>query len=1104
MPIKIHSILGTALLSLSVLAQPVITAPQDYATVSTLSNRLLGYNASSESTSWQTFQTASTANRLELAAAYSENSLPVTLSWTGTSGNCTVTVKRANDNITVFTATTSGTSVDFPAAEIGRNYIWTVQNGGSTSTGHFYTARQFPRIINSSLGIANARDIGGRTGLNGKVVRQGMIFRSREWDWVNDDGTLDDYPKTFWRDTIGIKLDIDLRAHDYVAANHNASAMPGFGVDRSPIDYMTIPRYHSEDENGAGPFPGSFDNKAYKTSGVSTQFSATQKRKAVYNVFRKFANSANYPIIYHCSHGKDRTGALGFLLGGLLGVSREELTRDFFYSWCYKEAWTIGSSEIDTTAYTPINAFTGSTLADKCAEYIKACYVTAGSTSAQAEADIETYRGLMLEDPESAAVKPGDEPTTDGDNDGFTYIDYYFRRDNGGGTWGSSTGYWYRNLNDSSKYAGGTSPDDYANCYFFWPTTSHPYSAPVCGEHKAGKVVFCGTYAANEKACGPCTFKPHFTSTGHTSGDRTVIEHRAGIADVDNIDIYLDSPYNGNAAVEIWSDSELRVADFVAKTPEQTFLRFPENDCANARFTAQLSTYTGDNALTPCTLGWFSGGRSGTTQYIQVNNAQMKFTAAGRTSGVAGSLVLEFVLGNVITTSTAAMLQITGTLEINTGSSITVDANGKGAGTYKLIAAGTLTDNAGLTSHYTVKNCATGYTGSLVRNGDSVNLVISTESPPDPGPEPPSRIDGNRTWTGEAGDGFWETDGNWSPEGAPLISENVFILADGESVGFNCAATPAAPSSGMKAYTLTAKNGGYIYTSDGKFLANSDHVTFAFNAKGGSISLGATGNDLTKGVLKAVVTDSGSIKINSIGTPSAGSVITNINGALKTNWNIPFTANVTSYIAGTNSYFRPSNGGANIAAGHHMTIAADPARPSDFAYFQCSGTGNNAKMTIGSGFSPIVDVSAFARVNGVYTNTFVSFAKDSSSAMKVPVATVIGDGAANCSVEFIKQSGTLMYMVITSNNVRLDPPVIGCSGGTALEIADGALRVRITNAVRGGHYGYKKAASLVGVDWDIIETVDIGYTHTAVTGDAILSIPLEANEPTCFFKIIVW
>ena len=50
---------------------------------------------------------------------------------------------------------------------------------------------------------------------------------------------------------------------------------------------------------------------------------------ATVNALRTFADESNYPIYFHCSYGRDRTGTMAFLLLGLLGVERIDIQKDF-------------------------------------------------------------------------------------------------------------------------------------------------------------------------------------------------------------------------------------------------------------------------------------------------------------------------------------------------------------------------------------------------------------------------------------------------------------------------------------------------------------------------------------------------------------------------------------------------------------------------------------------------------------------------------------------------------------------------------------------------------------------------------------------------------
>jgi len=45
--------------------------------------------------------------------------------------------------------------------------------------------------------------------------------------------------------------------------------------------------------------------------------------------FRVFCDEKNYPVLFHCIAGADRTGSLAYVLNGALGVSKQELETDW-------------------------------------------------------------------------------------------------------------------------------------------------------------------------------------------------------------------------------------------------------------------------------------------------------------------------------------------------------------------------------------------------------------------------------------------------------------------------------------------------------------------------------------------------------------------------------------------------------------------------------------------------------------------------------------------------------------------------------------------------------------------------------------------------------
>ena len=54
----------------------------------------------------------------------------------------------------------------------------------------------------------------------------------------------------------------------------------------------------------------------------------TRKKRFIKEI-RVFADPDNYPIIFHCTYGRDRTGTLAFIINGLLGVDKKDLFRDY-------------------------------------------------------------------------------------------------------------------------------------------------------------------------------------------------------------------------------------------------------------------------------------------------------------------------------------------------------------------------------------------------------------------------------------------------------------------------------------------------------------------------------------------------------------------------------------------------------------------------------------------------------------------------------------------------------------------------------------------------------------------------------------------------------
>ena len=153
-------------------------------------------------------------------------------------------------------------------------------------------------------GVHNMRDLGGWTAKNGIKVPYGKVYRGGELAGITDKGA-----ETFLG-TLGIKTEIDLRRDDGTQVIDDPRlSFKNIGI----WDYQRIiPDYTIFDDDNGNPLDSDPDSLP-----------------AIKQIFELLANPNNYPFYFHCHAGADRTGTICYLISGLLGVSYEDLTKDF-------------------------------------------------------------------------------------------------------------------------------------------------------------------------------------------------------------------------------------------------------------------------------------------------------------------------------------------------------------------------------------------------------------------------------------------------------------------------------------------------------------------------------------------------------------------------------------------------------------------------------------------------------------------------------------------------------------------------------------------------------------------------------------------------------
>ncbi len=248
---------------------------------------------------------------------------------------------------------------------VGAVYEWHVtaelSDGSRSVSGseYFITNEQAPRNIYID-GVTNMRDLGGWNTADGGQVKQGLLYRcgrlnKSKQPEVEIEITQDGI--TAMRDVLGIKSEIDFRMPDA----HNTETG---GITSSPlgddVKYYNVPMEWDE---------------------------LLDSTEAVKKMFSILGDESNYPAIFHCDIGTDRTGMFAFLINGLLGVSEEDLYRDYMFSNFADIGGKRTLDSIRNSYVKTVKSCSGDTLAEK----IRNCLIGIGV----AADDIDTLVSKM-------------------------------------------------------------------------------------------------------------------------------------------------------------------------------------------------------------------------------------------------------------------------------------------------------------------------------------------------------------------------------------------------------------------------------------------------------------------------------------------------------------------------------------------------------------------------------------------------------------------------------------------------------------------------------------------------------------------------------------
>ena len=295
---------------------------------------------------------------------------PVKLTWKSgkTHEEYKLEVSENADLTNAQTFYTPQTSYNLYNCKIATKYYWRVSADGEQSAiGTFATASDGPRNLYVD-GVTNFRDVGGWMTASGKRMKQGIIYRSARWNAsyrLDADGNEVKYEepdavvaeitaagKSVVVGQLGIRTEVDFRLD---ARNGYPTGAPLVSVVDG-VKYVAIPMKGSADMHKAND--------------------AQLKQ-----LMELLADSNNYPVVYHCNIGTDRTGMVSYIIGALCGMSEEDLLRDYLFS-NFGKIDDVKTPSNTHNAYFGFDGYDGATLQQRAESYLQSIGVSAETYNA--------------------------------------------------------------------------------------------------------------------------------------------------------------------------------------------------------------------------------------------------------------------------------------------------------------------------------------------------------------------------------------------------------------------------------------------------------------------------------------------------------------------------------------------------------------------------------------------------------------------------------------------------------------------------------------------------------------------------------------------------
>lgn len=192
-----------------------------------------------------------------------------------------------------------------------------------------------------SIDLINFRSLDRIKTQDGRMIKEGLFYRGPSLVLRRLS-----YEDKRYLDSLGLKHIVDLRGDDEVARAGELYIPKGSSYHHIPAITIDHEIAHDDLDTLAG------DGMSFEDAYMARIYRTLPFDNKAYRYLFDLIKDDEVPLYFHCSAGKDRTGIFAALLELLLGVSKEDIIKDYMvsssiYLTYYKEV--LGLEDIDSS-----------------------------------------------------------------------------------------------------------------------------------------------------------------------------------------------------------------------------------------------------------------------------------------------------------------------------------------------------------------------------------------------------------------------------------------------------------------------------------------------------------------------------------------------------------------------------------------------------------------------------------------------------------------------------------------------------------------------------------------------------------------------------------